>query len=1064
MTPQKISLKVNGVYRDNARSYYTVKYKLDEYRIPLLPFQIDQNIRPEELECIVRDDNGSIRITQDFAFIINNLYKVGETYTVKVIQKESRFYKVEESNGLIFFMTTPKKDLRPGQMIKAKVESIEKTRVTMTWVGKKEDDPLVPFRDMDSLRIVLNFDDETIKNLQELLHVKTFANVQTLYNEKNSMWLLESIVRLDEILLGNGEKEINATLYIDLFQKLCIYILEESNILRQMNLDDRRMWINKIAAIAQHADDYKEAYRIMANNESREYIEHQLRNLQESENLYQPERKFRIIMCIFNLNEALMSEMMEKIFAIISGGNKEHWKAEPFRKAFVDMLELFISEYRERAVQRTGTDIIHKMITAIAIQQLLSTGDDDIDRRLNQTTYYRLLAYVNNTSSEAILNEAFHSLFGQYNEDLEYTWNDVNDPISLYFCYSLKKRPSKPFGTIDIQRQVYYGDKLEFIVDGKTLILQPTLGGTATIDLKGIVNWRNFELRANAPVKVKSKNKEKVKELVYYWETITEAIMSTLRPKPQYHQTPSVGDFVWVKIVGDDEKCESLECEIVDDSIEGKGWLDLNEVVKYIQPNPKGNAQDFWNENGESLLFEVEIKQDPDANGYMLFSMLSVINRYFANKYFIGNMVKCNVRSESPRGDYYVCVSEDGASCRVIAPDDHLQKNDVINAVLTGFNRYGQLCCEFVSCDEGTISVRHAYENLLQALAEPASDAIEQDEEQILESPISSVAMKEVIGILDRLSSLKEKRSESYSLLSVAKLLAQMLNDEQTTAYYEKRKSLILALEEYEQNGYVDENKLARLINTMGENLITTDYLVNETITKFKILDALKHKDHVNTLFEIRKQTANSKIRNAADLAIALLLTDRFEIANVNRQLRDRINQELGITLPTSTMRDFGIETQTMEFKSSIIYPANNRMQPFPQRQRAVIMQTICGFLNSDKGGTLYIGVNKDGGACGVEGDLKYLKTDEDGYGRHIHGMINEDMGQIANQCCTDCKWIEESGYKIYVMKIEPSPDLIALGEEYWIRQDTEKRPLKPENLEIFRKMHQDAYKRYHVE
>lgn len=1063
MTPQKTVLKVTGVYRDNARSYYTVKYNMEEYRIPLLPFQIEQNIKPEELDCIIKEDGDSIRITQDFAIIINSLYKVGETYTVKIKQEDIRYYRVEEPNGLIFLMTAPKTiKLRLGQQVRAKVESIELNRVMMSWVEKTEDNLLLPFHDKETLRTALNFDEETIANLQELFRLKSFSHVQTLYNEKNSMWLFEIIVRLDEILLGNGEKEVNPSLYIDLFQKLCIYVLEESNILRQMSSEDRKTWISKISAIAQHADDYKEAYRIMDSNESREYIEHQLKNLQESENLYQPERKFRIIMCLFNLNEDLMNEMMERIFAIISGGNQEHWKAEPFRKAFVDMLELFISEYRERAVQRTGTDIIYKMITAIAIQQLLSTGEDDIDRRLNQATYYRLLAYVNNTSSEAILNEAFHRLFGQYNEDLEYTWSDVNDPVSLYFRYSYKKKSPKPLSTFDIQRQVYYGNDLEFIVDGKNLVLQPALGGTATIDLNGLVDWRGFELRANNTVK--SKAKEKVKDLVHYWGAITEALLKKPHiTHPQIKQTPSVGDTVWVKVINDDQACQSLECEIVDDIVEGKGWLDLNQIVKYIRPNQEGNARFFWDEAGNPLLFEVVVIEDADDDGYMLFSMLPVIKAYFTHKYSVGDIVKCNVRAKSPY-DYYVCVSEDGASCQVTSPDHILQKDEVVNAVLTDFNQYGQLCCDFESQNSETFSVGYAYKNLLRALGTPLAENIEPDEEQILEDPISTVSMKEVIGILDRLSSLKEKKTEAYSLLSVAQLLAKMLNDTQTDAYYEKRKSLIFALEEYEQNGYVDENKLAHLIDTMGEDLITTDYLVNETITKFKILDALKHKDHVDTLFEIRKQTANPKIRAAADLGIAILLTDRFEISNVSRQLHDRINRELEITVHTSTMRDFGIETQEMEFKSSIIYPANNHMQPYPQRQRAVIMQTICGFLNSDRGGTLYIGVNKDGGAYGVEHDLKYLKTDEDGFGRLIHSMINEDMGQIANQCCTDCEWIEESGYKIYVMKIKPSPELIALGEEYWIRQDTEKRPLKPENVEQFRKMHQDAYKRYYAE
>ncbi|MCF0187109.1 MAG: ATP-binding protein [Bacteroidaceae bacterium] len=301
----------------------------------------------------------------------------------------------------------------------------------------------------------------------------------------------------------------------------------------------------------------------------------------------------------------------------------------------------------------------------------------------------------------------------------------------------------------------------------------------------------------------------------------------------------------------------------------------------------------------------------------------------------------------------------------------------------------------------------------------------------------------------------------SYSYLAVAYILSKIICDSANIEYYDKRKKIIVATEEYERNGYVDDQKLSKLLDSIGNDLIQSDYQINEAVTKFRILQSLKHKENVHTLFNISTSAKNTSVRNAADLAISLLLTDRFEIPNISRLLRDRIYQEIGVKIKDSKLRDFGIETQTQEFKSSMVYPPNNGMRPNKTLQGSNIMKVICSFLNSDEGGTLYFGVNKTGASCGIENDLKYLETDEDGYGRYIHNLINRELGTIANQCCTKCTWEEDAGYKIYVMEIVPAPELIRYKGDIWIRQDTEKRILPAANVEKYEQMHKVAYEKY---
>ena len=47
-----------------------------------------------------------------------------------------------------------------------------------------------------------------------------------------------------------------------------------------------------------------------------------------------------------------------------------------------------------------------------------------------------------------------------------------------------------------------------------------------------------------------------------------------------------------------------------------------------------------------------------------------------------------------------------------------------------------------------------------------------------------------------------------------------------------------------------------------------------------------------------------------------------------------------------------GVESGTLEFKTSIVFPPNNNMQPDEYTQNVNVMKGICAFLNSTTGGT----------------------------------------------------------------------------------------------------------------
>lgn len=84
---------------------------------------------------------------------------------------------------------------------------------------------------------------------------------------------------------------------------------------------------------------------------------------------------------------------------------------------------------------------------------------------------------------------------------------------------------------------------------------------------------------------------------------------------------------------------------------------------------------------------------------------------------------------------------------------------------------------------------------------------------------------------------------------------------------------------------------------------------------------------------------------------------------------------------------NLGVENSRTEFKTSFLFaPANS----YEQNQEKNIFRSLCSFLNTQEGGTLYLGVNDSGGINGLDTDIEALKKKTplykglDGYVRYI--------------------------------------------------------------------------------
>lgn len=133
---------------------------------------------------------------------------------------------------------------------------------------------------------------------------------------------------------------------------------------------------------------------------------------------------------------------------------------------------------------------------------------------------------------------------------------------------------------------------------------------------------------------------------------------------------------------------------------------------------------------------------------------------------------------------------------------------------------------------------------------------------------------------------------------------------------------------------------------------------------------------------------------------------------------------------------EFGEESENIEFKSTIIYPAG-ATGPDIDTQMHIILRTIAGFMNA-KGGTLYIGVNNNGDAVGIEQDYSLLNTsakdkytyyeNNDGYENKIRSCVTRHLSSVA-QDHVSITFPIHNGHTICKVEVESSDRVIWYDE-----------------------------------
>ena len=1059
-----IDLPVKEIRKADRRSFYVVELCGKEHAIGMFPFQKDDP-QPDKIQCMIKDiHEGEPIVIQNFAPLLEKLYTEGKTYPFWVrrdcTQVPNGYYEVADWNGFCFrlmFYGNAKLNIR--QRIECRVKSLRDYRLCLELVRHNAKDRGLPFLTHDEVLESVGASSGMIRWLKrKFLILPLFSEARNLYLNDKGEWILSFISHVEKKLrnwMRTNNKHLDELL--DVYRKVCLYLLEDSNFLSNCPEQERISHQCMFSNVALRAEEYLEALRMIERNEHLSYIEVLLQKLEKSGYLYQSGKKLRTLKCIFTLEPEMMRESMPAFFDIIRKGNKDNWIVEPFRSAFVQLLELFISENRNRVDHRANVDemegklSLEGMITALSIQLLLINDKDDIDWRLRRSMLYRYLTYLKCTDTQVLFDKAFYCLSDTSRKELEFGWREVNDLTLLGI------QLSHPLSAGHNERihssQVYEGKNAQLrIINGNIQILP--LGGNRRLHSvlpDWLLKWRSMDVLLSDPLT--QEVKKDTNDLAVYqkmWREVEYALFNSGEETPQvvtsHKMRPEVGDKVTIRVLKQDlQHPDYFHCLLEDEMYEGRGRLHVRNMARY---NFQTDISTFCNDEGNPFLLKAEVLNVLPDGTYNL-GLQGVIGTFIHQNVMVGSDINCLV-TDSLHGNI-VCVSEFGYS--VYVPDtseaQELRPGDYIEAKISHIRSNGTVYAEFTRRIVAAFSVNEAFSDLIYNYADEQIyvPVAGKEEERLAEVMMEHTYVTELMHIIDRVAMMDKDYLNTYNFLGVARILALLLGKGGMAKYYTERMKLLQMLQQFAINGQINTEKLKEQERINGD-MVKNYPLLKNRLTELETIGCIDCPGKNEFLWKMSVEAKDDRLSSIARLVLAYNLMDGFDMYEQKEMIRKKINDILNITLHYEKPMYFGREDQHTEFKSSLVFPANTMRADLP-RQTSEIMKVICGFLNAE-GGTLYMGVNNEGVACGLDNDLEYFGGSIDKFDLHLRNNIVSYMGKDAN-ARVSVSYPSASKHMVYALAIKPSPRPVQCEGIYYQRQGSSTWPLLgEEELEDF--------------
>lgn len=862
-------------------------------------------------------------------------------------------------------------------------------------------------------------------------------------------------------------------LRLKLFRALCLYLIEESNFLMNLEDDERTKCREEISSILVTVDDYLKAEKLMepgyfCNPES--YIEKIMTKMQKTGYIHNVEETFRIMFALFRIMPELMNDKMSQLIDILLMGNINDWQKTELRLQLMKLLDHYINTNRDMVDKmadfesKHDQELLTTIIKAVAMQlYLYDSTIDNIDYAQNRSMFYRYASHTNiaGNNVECLLDKAYGCVVGSIDctTRLEYNWNQIQNLSILVTMLINTKTETRNSETIEYSTDsaIISCSSTKFEISENTN--QKSL---KTLGI-GIIPWHKLKINVASEPSVKaSSNTSDVEKLQRWWvdidKSLNEEKITNKKPtKRRAYQEENV-DIVIDGLVDPDKGIFS--CHIHSDSVEGSGTIALYDIVNYkIHPEAMMNICNkafISQETGKPYLYEASVLSDNGSN--MTFTMRKRLNEYIVglDDICFGYDTNCVITALNIPGQVAIGVSSDGIPV-LIPYEESIMIGDYYDIKVTEVKNKKQgvqLMCEKVKVSENKVTQDEAFTALMQDYG-IEDDEVQDVEEKVEVKKMSESAVKELIKLLDRESLLQKDVHRRYNYLYAAKLFAHIIKDEVLCYYYQNRINLQKLLYDFSKNSSIDRNVLKQL-ETMNSSIKAQYPILRARIEELHILECLDNSEANATLFANLQTQTNNEVKKLTNLVLAYNHLAGFELQEQRSSILSQINELLNVKIEMPETQYFGEENDQTEFKSSVVYVANSEGRHIAniEEQTNVILKEICAFLNT-KGGTLYIGVNDYGYAQGLDTDMKWFDqhrawrvTNIDEYRQFVVNILCRKWPNLKD--IFEVTFPTIKGRSVVKVSVPPCKIPVSLDGAYYTRVGSECRKITDEGLSGF--------------
>ncbi len=402
------TLPVLGIATEGEYCYFKVDASGKEYLIRMFNFQKeDEYVRNlKHLPVMAKDVHGdNVVFVQNFAQMFGKDYDPNTPHSfivqrhISTLPDGRRYYDIKDTRGVPFRLKTGNRVyLQPYQRINCRVTASSINKLEVEYIPERRNSAEVVSPEKFLAESGLAPDTaELVRGL--FLRLPRFSTAREYLSDGNEEWAVKAILSVPSVWKwGLNLKNKNRKKLLEAYQRLSLYLLEESRYLMAFSDSERANFQEWIGRKVEKTETFMEVIRLVDMNEHSKEIDRILHKLRNSGFIYHPEEKMELLVAIFSLYPNLLEERIDTILDIIRDTNWSR-RLNSFKNAFRIFMLYYIKSHRDRVNREafrsdeSSNQLLNRMVRAIGYLLLMSSDRDrdDVDVPLYKSILYHYL-------------------------------------------------------------------------------------------------------------------------------------------------------------------------------------------------------------------------------------------------------------------------------------------------------------------------------------------------------------------------------------------------------------------------------------------------------------------------------------------------------------------------------------------------------------------------------------------------------------------------------------------------------------------------------------------------